>query len=95
MKNNKPILYFEGMTKLKKVWLAENKFTGPIPASLAALPKLIELRLEGNKFTGKLPNFPDIKFISFDVSNNELEGKIPATLSKIDPKSFSGELFIM
>ncbi|KAJ9145653.1 hypothetical protein P3X46_028012 [Hevea brasiliensis] len=81
---------FEGMFKLKKVLLAENEFTGAIPSSLAALPKLIVLRLEGNKFTGKLPKFSATNFASFNVSNNELDGPIPATFSKMDFKSFSG-----
>lgn len=81
---------FDGMLKLKKVDLAENNFTGAIPSSLATLPKLMELRLEGNQYTGKVPDFTQ-KFQSFNVSNNALEGPIPASLSKIDLSSFSGE----
>lgn len=79
------------MSKLKQLALSENEFTGAIPSSLATLPKLLELRLEGNKFTGNLPNFSISTFASFNVSNNELEGPIPATLSLMDSSSFFGE----
>uniref|UniRef100_A0A2C9U3J2 non-specific serine/threonine protein kinase n=1 Tax=Manihot esculenta TaxID=3983 RepID=A0A2C9U3J2_MANES len=81
---------FKGMSKLKQLALSENEFTGAIPSSLATLPKLLELRLEGNKFTGNLPNFSISTFASFNVSNNELEGPIPATLSMMDSSSFFG-----
>ncbi|EEF30997.1 pollen receptor-like kinase 2 [Ricinus communis] len=80
---------FEGLLKLKKVFLAHNGFEGAIPSSLANLPKLLDLRLEGNKFSGKLPNFKE-KFASLNVSNNELGGPIPESLSKFDLTSFSG-----
>ncbi|CAK7345793.1 unnamed protein product [Dovyalis caffra] len=84
-----PPAAFDGMLKLKKVYLAENEFTGAVPSSLAALPKLLDLRLEGNQFTGQLPDFTQ-NLHSFSVSNNALEGPIPPGLSKIDSSSFSG-----
>ncbi|KAJ6958646.1 pollen receptor-like kinase 1 [Populus alba x Populus x berolinensis] len=80
---------FDGILKLKKVYLAQNEFTGAIPSSLVALPKLLVLRLEGNQFSGKLPDFTH-NLESFSVSNNALEGPIPAGLSKMDLSSFSG-----
>ncbi|KDP27751.1 hypothetical protein JCGZ_19780 [Jatropha curcas] len=80
---------FEGMMKLKRVHLANNNFNGAIPSSLATLPKLFDLRFEGNKFKGKIPNFAQ-NFSSFNVSNNALEGPIPASLSKMNVTSFSG-----
>ncbi|XP_038698547.1 pollen receptor-like kinase 1 [Tripterygium wilfordii] len=81
---------FEGMPWLKKLHLANNAFTGAIPASLAALPKLLDLRLQGNQFNGKLPEFQQKQWQSFNVSNNQLEGPIPAALSKMGITSFSG-----
>lgn len=75
---------------LKKVHLANNQFTGRIPASLAFLPKLKELRLEGNQFEGRIPNFPQKKWLSFNVSNNALGGQIPIGLTSLDPSSFKG-----
>jgi Leucine-rich repeat (LRR) protein len=86
-----PLDAFDGMLKLKKVYLAQNEFTGAIPSSLTALPKLLDLRLEGNQFTGQLPDLTQ-NLLSFSVSNNALEGPIPAGLSKMDSSSFSGEL---
>ncbi|KAJ6922240.1 hypothetical protein NC652_016020 [Populus alba x Populus x berolinensis] len=80
---------FDGMLKLKKVYLAQNEFTGAIPSSLNALPKLLDLRLEGNQFTGQLPDLTQ-NLLSFSVSNNALEGPIPAGLSIMDSSSFSG-----
>ncbi|KAJ6699676.1 LEUCINE-RICH REPEAT RECEPTOR-LIKE PROTEIN KINASE PXC1 [Salix purpurea] len=84
-----PLDAFDGMLKLKKVYLAQNKFAGAIPSSLTALPKLLDLRLEDNQFTGQLPDLTQ-NLQSFSVSNNALEGPIPAGLSKMDSSSFSG-----
>ncbi|PIN23863.1 Serine/threonine protein kinase [Handroanthus impetiginosus] len=80
---------FRGMTSLKKVHMANNKFTGRIPASLES-PKLIELRLDNNQFTGAIPDISSEHLKVFNVSNNQLEGPIPAPLIKMDPSSFSG-----
>ncbi|XP_038696852.1 pollen receptor-like kinase 1 [Tripterygium wilfordii] len=81
---------FEGMPWLKKLHLAKNAFTGPVPASLATLPKLLDLKLQGNQFNGKLPEFQQKEWRSFNVSNNQLEGPIPAALRKMGTNSFSG-----
>ncbi|XP_052164286.1 pollen receptor-like kinase 4 [Oryza glaberrima] len=81
---------FAGMGWLKKVSLSRNGFTGAIPASLAAVPRLLDLQLNDNKFTGKIPDFPQKDLKVFDVSNNELEGEIPASLKSIDPQMFEG-----
>ncbi|PIN11889.1 Serine/threonine protein kinase [Handroanthus impetiginosus] len=80
---------FKGMTSLKKVCMANNKFTGNIPTSLES-PKLIELRLENNQFTGNIPAISSDHLKVFNVSNNQLEGPIPAPLSKMDASSFLG-----
>ncbi|KAJ0074716.1 hypothetical protein Patl1_35114 [Pistacia atlantica] len=65
---------FEGMSMLKKLYLANNKLSGNIPSSLAALPKLMDLRLEANQFEGKIPDFKQNSLNMIDLSNNELEG---------------------
>ncbi|KAK4487804.1 hypothetical protein RD792_005505 [Penstemon davidsonii] len=80
---------FRGMTSLKKVHLANNRFTGHIPSSVES-PKLIELRLENNQFTGGIPAISSESLQAFNVSNNQLEGPIPAPLAKLDPSSFAG-----
>ncbi|XP_020548153.1 pollen receptor-like kinase 4 [Sesamum indicum] len=80
---------FKGMTSLKKVYLANNKFTGHIPTSLES-PKLIELKLENNQFTGTIPAISSDNLKLLNLSNNLLEGPIPAPLLKMDPSGFSG-----
>ncbi|XP_019193026.1 PREDICTED: pollen receptor-like kinase 1 [Ipomoea nil] len=80
---------FSSMTSLKKIHLANNNFVGNIPLSLAITPRLLELRLENNDFTGTIPAFhPGLRL--FNVSNNQLEGQIPPSLSLMDPSTFSG-----
>lgn len=95
LSNNKfsgeiPPQTFEGLQWLKKIHLSNNQFTGAIPPSLVYLPRLVELRLEGNKFTGPIPHLKHL-MKSFSVANNQLQGEIPATLSKLPISSFSGE----
>ncbi|KAI3447286.1 hypothetical protein Pfo_003951 [Paulownia fortunei] len=81
---------FNGMLSLKKLHLANNSFSGSIPATLAALPKLVELRLENNGFEGEIPHFQQDRLREFNASNNELVGEIPHTLSHFNASSFSG-----
>ncbi|KAG8484974.1 hypothetical protein CXB51_021089 [Gossypium anomalum] len=80
---------FESLARLKKLYLSKNKFTGEIPSSIANLRKVIEIKLDGNKFSGKIPDFKQHNF-TLNLSNNALEGSIPASLSKMDPTIFSG-----
>ncbi|KAL5543411.1 hypothetical protein UlMin_007195 [Ulmus minor] len=95
LSNNKfsgeiPSDVFLRMLSLKKLFLAHNQFTGSLPASLELLPKLIVLRVEGNQFQGRIPNFPQKTWLSFNVSNNILEGRVPHSLSTMDATSFHG-----
>ncbi|KAL9659337.1 hypothetical protein QQ045_024142 [Rhodiola kirilowii] len=95
LSNNKfggeiPSNAFEGMLSLKKVHLAQNKFVGKIPSSLAALPKLLELKLQGNQFDGEIPNFVSKDLKSLDLSNNALSGSIPTGLQNLGTAPFEG-----
>lgn len=81
---------FLGMRFLKKILLSNNEFTGKIPSSLAALPRLMELRLDGNKFQGQIPDFRQQSLKRLNVSSNDLDGPIPTTISKLDATSFAG-----
>ncbi|VVA14908.1 PREDICTED: pollen receptor kinase [Prunus dulcis] len=87
-----PEIAFEGMNQLKNIYLDGNEFSGEIPSSLAALPKLTVLDLQGNQFSGEIPNFPQDPngWKHFNVSNNQLEGPIPASLSNLDASAFVG-----
>ncbi|XP_051149643.1 pollen receptor-like kinase 2 [Andrographis paniculata] len=80
---------FAGMASLKKLHLADNQLTGTIPATLAALPRLIELVLDRNQLEGGLPDFPPNRLQVFNVSHNKLSGKIPAGLDLFDVSLFS------
>ncbi|KAL3534996.1 hypothetical protein ACH5RR_003457 [Cinchona calisaya] len=81
---------FEGLLSIKKIHLANNQFSGAIPSSLTVLPKLMELMLEGNQFSGEIPSFSQERLAAVNLSNNHLQGPIPASLSKLDAASFSG-----
>ncbi|GAA0183219.1 transmembrane signal receptor [Lithospermum erythrorhizon] len=80
---------FQGMQNLKKVNMANNEFKGPIPSSLLSSPSLTELKIENNQFGGPIPNLP-VGITSFNASNNQLDGRIPPSVAKMDPSSFSG-----
>lgn len=84
---------FASMRRLKKLWLNDNRFTGRIPSSISnAHSKLIELRLEDNAFDGTVPTFEHISssLLSFNASNNQLSGPIPASLARFSAASFAG-----
>ncbi|KAL3642844.1 actin-regulating kinase prk1 [Castilleja foliolosa] len=85
----RPDLFF-GMSSLKKIYLANNKLSGAIPVSLTMLKRLRELVLERNSFEGEIPTFKETDIVIFDVSNNDLMGLIPASLSKFSASSFEG-----
>ncbi|XP_034896192.1 pollen receptor-like kinase 3 [Populus alba] len=85
-----PSDFFSKMKSLKKVWLSDNKFTGGIPPSLAELPRLSELHLENNQFSGTIPSIDQPTLMSFNVSNNMLEGEIPPNLAIFNYSSFDG-----
>ncbi|GMP36992.1 hypothetical protein CsSME_00008899 [Camellia sinensis var. sinensis] len=78
------------MGSLKKVWLSGNKFTGRIPESFGQIPHLIELHIEKNEFSGLIPPMEQSSLISLDLSDNKLEGEIPASMSRFDPGTFKG-----
>ncbi|KAI5320051.1 PREDICTED: pollen receptor kinase [Prunus dulcis] len=81
--------YFSHMNSLKKIYLDNNNFTGKIPESLGQLNKLEELHLEKNQFTGSIPKLKQ-GLNSLDLSNNKLQGPIPDSMSKYNPKAFEG-----
>ncbi|KAL7194028.1 hypothetical protein ACSBR2_025638 [Camellia fascicularis] len=85
-----PVDFFSKMGSLKKVWLSGNKFTGRIPESFGQIPHLIELHIEKNEFSGLIPPIEQSSLISLDLSNNKLEGEIPASMSRFDPGTFKG-----
>lgn len=79
------------ITRLTRLDLSSNNFTGPIPFSINNLTHLTGLFLENNGFSGKLPSIA-APLVNFNVSNNNLNGSIPQTLSKFDPSAFAGNV---
>ncbi|MBA0707066.1 hypothetical protein Golax_019145 [Gossypium laxum] len=71
--------------------LSYNELAGPIPANLTALERLNVLRLEWNRFDGPVPALNQSFLLIFNVSGNNLTGKIPVTptLSKFNKTAFS------
>ncbi|XP_077211814.1 putative leucine-rich repeat receptor-like protein kinase At1g68400 [Tasmannia lanceolata] len=74
--------------RLRRLDLSHNQFSGQIPY-LSQLTHLLTLRLELNSFTGTLPYLPPT-ITDFNVSGNNLAGKIPNALSLFLPSSFAG-----
>lgn len=79
------------MARLIRLDLSSNNFTGAIPFAVNNLTNLTGLLLENNGFSGKLPSI-SAKLVTFNVSNNKLNGSIPDTLSKFPNSSFAGNL---
>ncbi|XP_047167834.1 pollen receptor-like kinase 3 [Vigna umbellata] len=85
-----PQEYFQRMRSLKKVWLSDNQFTGNIPHSLTEISSLMELHLENNQFSGTIPDFKNPTLEDINLSNNKLEGEVPASLLRFSENRFSG-----
>ncbi|KAL8166867.1 hypothetical protein V2J09_008366 [Rumex salicifolius] len=81
---------FAGMGLLKKVYMSGNEFSGEVPASLAELPKLLELALDRNGFEGRIPEFKSSDLRMVDFSNNHFSGRIPESLIGFNSSSFVG-----
>ncbi|CAA7409929.1 unnamed protein product [Spirodela intermedia] len=84
-----------GMARLAglvRLDLSGNNLTGEIPSFLNELRNLTGLFLQGNSFSGELPSIDLPGLTGFNVSNNKLNGSIPAALGRFPPSSFAGNL---
>lgn len=83
-----------GLHRLKVIVLAGNQISGDIPLSLLKLRRLYILYLEDNQLTGTIPPLNQTSLRFFNVSNNKLSGKIPATpaLVRFNTSSFLGNI---
>ncbi|EEC79778.1 hypothetical protein OsI_21189 [Oryza sativa Indica Group] len=80
------------LTALQHLALSHNNLTGAIPFALNGLANLRSLRLDGNHFSGSLPSLTLPLLEDFNVSYNQLNGSIPASLARFPPESFAGNL---
>ncbi|KAJ4961186.1 hypothetical protein NE237_021096 [Protea cynaroides] len=83
-----------GLHRLKVIVLSGNRISGKIPSSLLKLRRLYILHLQDNRFTGEIPPLNQTSLRFFNVSNNQLSGKIPITPALIgfNSSSFSNNL---
>ncbi|CAI9767047.1 unnamed protein product [Fraxinus pennsylvanica] len=75
---------------LVRVNLAENNFSGPISSGFNNLTRLGTLYLQENHFSGSIPDVDLPSLVQFNVSYNNLTGKIPKSLSRKPKSSFLG-----
>ncbi|KAL9257182.1 putative inactive receptor kinase [Drosera capensis] len=80
-----------GLTRLVRLDVSGNRFSGEIPSSINNLTRLTGLFLQKNNFSGEIPTI-DIRLVSFNVSENQLNGSIPETLTRFPASSFEGNL---
>jgi hypothetical protein len=65
--------------------LGNNKFNGPVPASIATLKPLAALLLNDNEFSGDIPDLsPALNIRHLDLSNNKLSGKLGDWVGAMD-----------
>ncbi|KAG2687009.1 hypothetical protein I3760_09G033600 [Carya illinoinensis] len=75
--------------KLVSLSLADNSLTGEIPPSLSDLPVLTYLDLSDNNLSGPIPQgLQNLKLALFNVSFNQLSGRVPFSLISGLPASF-------
>ncbi|XP_030471369.1 probable inactive receptor kinase At2g26730 [Syzygium oleosum] len=80
------------LTRLVRLDISSNGFSGQISFAIDNLASLTGLFLENNNFSGELPSISASGLRSFNVSNNRLNGSIPASLSKFPVSAFAGNL---
>ncbi|QHN96462.1 putative leucine-rich repeat receptor-like serine/threonine-protein kinase [Arachis hypogaea] len=65
--------------------LSSNNFTGELPATLAKLTNLQDIRLGDNQFSGKIPDFIEswTNLKALNIIGSGLSGPIPSGISKL------------
>ncbi|KAM0850833.1 hypothetical protein ACQ4PT_052798 [Festuca glaucescens] len=80
-------LALPGLTHLA---LGRNSLSGTLPPALANLTRLRLLLLESNRFAGQIPDLPQPSLQQFNVSFNQLNGSVPASLRSQPRSAFLG-----
>ncbi|XP_050148134.1 receptor-like protein kinase 7 [Malus sylvestris] len=67
---------------ISEINLAHNYISGEIPSSLGSLHNLNSLNLSANRLSSEIPaTFSSLKLSLLDLTNNQLTGRIPESLS--------------
>lgn len=76
--------------RLRILDLSYNNLSGSIPAEITGLDRLSSLQIEWNRFTGSVPPLNQSSLRVFNVSGNNLTGRVPVTptLSLFNTSSF-------
>ncbi|GJW69155.1 LRR receptor-like serine/threonine-protein kinase HSL2 [Tanacetum coccineum] len=89
------------LSELTKFVAPENLFTGPLPEAIGRLKKLQIFRISDTQMSGKIPEsivisvkylmfwYFELILIEFDASQNNLTGKLPASLVGLHLKSLA------
>ncbi|WOL20715.1 putative inactive receptor kinase [Canna indica] len=80
--------------RLVRIDLSGNNLAGQIPSAFSNLTHLTRLFLQNNRLSGSLPNISINSLVDFNVSYNQLNGSIPATLDRFPASSFAGNLHL-
>ncbi|XP_051150429.1 probable inactive receptor kinase At2g26730 [Andrographis paniculata] len=83
---------FTELTRITRLDLSANNFSGPIPFSINNLTHLSGLFLQSNQFSGKIPSIAPPNLNDFNVSNNRLNGSIPASLARFPASAFANNI---
>ncbi|XWS43869.1 hypothetical protein CRYUN_Cryun16bG0141400 [Craigia yunnanensis] len=77
---------WSGLSKLVRVDLRNNKFSGTIPPTLFGIPSLQKIFLSQNQFNGSLDDLHGRAFLlldTLDLSRNKLQGQFPMSVFKL------------
>ncbi|XP_019100088.1 PREDICTED: LOW QUALITY PROTEIN: receptor like protein 30 [Camelina sativa] len=66
-------------SRLSEIYLANNKFDGPIPESVSKIQSLLELDISNNNLVGTIPTSISklVNLLHLSLSNNKLQGQVP------------------
>ncbi|KAF8006485.1 hypothetical protein BT93_K0703 [Corymbia citriodora subsp. variegata] len=73
------------LSRLRRLLLSANNFTGTIPESFGNLKNLQDFRIDGSTLSGKIPDFIGnwTKITRLDMQGTSMEGPIPSSISSL------------
>ncbi|KAI3851090.1 hypothetical protein MKW92_016900 [Papaver armeniacum] len=77
---------FQRLTKLRRMYLSDNRLSGPVPTSmLLQMSSLSELGLSNNQLSGEIPSSIQtlVSLTKIDIHGNQFSGSIPSTIGSL------------